>query len=241
MTKVQKLIANPHSRPKKRKAKKNGLLVSVGRAAALNPQKGKSVNNSEKKNPTKTSKNALVKVYAVEKKRNGRSSSDTSRSSRNPNFTVLGQAMKPMDILKLIGGVLIGVAGVKFATPMLPPSLTSNIGAKTVSSGVVAVVLGKGAETIDPVFGSGVLIGGGAQTVSMGLNAFLPDIGSRIALSGVRPGMGRLVQVNRPVPNNPFAAPIQIAAAASTPAAGAAVRRGVAAVYPNPYGRRLAA
>lgn len=120
-------------------------------------------------------------------------------------------------------GILVGVTITKMIPRYVPASITSSIG----SGGVMAVVIsavsawitGFALSKVDPEFGQAAMLGGFAQTISVGLNTFLPSVSGYLSL-------GDLVNGNFVVPQNPIRAGM---ASISAPAV-----RGMSA-YPSAY------
>ena len=144
------------------------------------------------------------------------------RNTRRRNPQLFGHTMGPADLAKTTLSVLVGVTIAKLVPPMLPASLTSSPAMRVIVTGVVAFLSGLGANKLGPDIGSGVLLGGLAQTASQALNAFVPSIGAQIGLSGGR-GMGYLVPGGFPVPQNPVNAAALAPAPAMIPVKGSGV------------------
>ena len=144
------------------------------------------------------------------------------RYRRNP--AIFGKS-SPKDLLKMAGGVVIGVAVTKMIPGWVPASIASSIP----SGGIMAVVIsaasawvtGFAIGKIDPELGQAAMLGGLAQTVSVAMNAFLPS-----SISGTF-SLGDLVNGNFVVPQNPFRNGMASAPAMSAPAA-----RGMSAYGP---------
>lgn len=122
------------------------------------------------------------------------------RHRRNP--AIFGRS-GGKDILKMIGGGLVGVTVTKLIPGFIPASITSTLGSGSVMaviiSGVSAWVAGFLAAKVDKEFGDAVMFGGFMQTGSVALNAFLPSVGGTFSL-------GDLVDGNFVVPQNPIRA-----------------------------------
>lgn len=120
------------------------------------------------------------------------------RHRRNP----FGSGFGTTDTLKYVAGLLVGVAVTKAGVPMLPFNTTSQPLAVAGSVGV-AFAAGWLASKFDPKMGQAVLFGGLAQAASVFLNAFVPPVGSYLALRGGR-GVGEFVPASFSVPQNPI-------------------------------------
>lgn len=124
---------------------------------------------------------------------------NSSIRRRNPMFG--GRSTKSM--LKIGGGVLLGVTITKMIPKYVPASISSSMG----SGGIMAVLIsavsafigGWAVSKVDPEVGEAVLWGGIAQTMSVALNAFLPTVSGTFSL-------GDLVSGNFVVPQNPIRA-----------------------------------
>lgn len=125
------------------------------------------------------------------------------RARRNPVSIFGHTGAKNLGML-LLGG-LVGVAATKFIPTLIPAGLipSSNIVRAAVSA-AAAYASGMAAEKfVNPTFGQAVAFGGYMQAASVALNAFLPSIGSRIGLNGMR----ELVPGQFSVPQNPLRLP----------------------------------
>lgn len=151
------------------------------------------------------------------------------RRRRNPVYgqSIFGGPLFGRNSLELMGGGLLGLVAAKFIPTMFPASITGGIGGsnigRVVISGVSAVVAGWAGSKVSVPLGQGMLFGGMIQTVSIALNAFLPQIYSQL-----NPSLGDLVSGQFPVPQNPIRAAAMMNAlpAASTMPAGGQVRMG---------------
>ena len=190
-------VANPR--------KRNAVLAALGMPVA-NPQGG-SMKKGKKKNKATTAgkkrnRAAVVSARpasAVHKagtpKRNGR-----RRGKRNP--VILGQSISTTDLAMALVAGLVGVTAAKMIPTMLPESIVGSDMGRIAATAVAAVGAGYVAKEINPKLGLFVAFGGGMQVMSIMLNRFLPTIGSRISLQGVRGGrrgVGTLVDTNTPI------------------------------------------
>ena len=127
----------------------------------------------------------------------------TYRRRRNPSLFGLNVGGNQM--AQAVLGGLIGVAAAKFIPSAIPINLGGGNVVRTLISGISAFIAGWAAQRfVGKTFGDAVLFGGLMQTGSVALNAFLPMIGQRLALSG----MGELVPTSGfVVPSNPVLAP----------------------------------
>lgn len=139
-------------------------------------------------------------VYMKAKKRN----SSRRRSRRNP-VSLFGSSMSTVQVAKVLGSGLLGVAATKAVLPMLPAAFTGSVLTRLVSGVVVAGALGyAGSKFISSDVGSGLLFGGLMQAVSEGLNSVIPPLPviGTIGLSGRR-GVGDFVPAKFTIPENP--------------------------------------
>lgn len=119
----------------------------------------------------------------------------------NPEAVQLfGRRFSAIELLKVFTGGLVGVAITKLVSARMPADLVGTPFAKVLTSGAIAFGQGYAGIRADAEFGAGMLFGGGMQTVSVALNGFLPELGSRISLQG----MGDLVQVDGINVQNPL-------------------------------------
>lgn len=193
---------NPRPKPAASGAKQNpALLVTLG---AINPKRRHTV-KAKKKNPStkRRASNPTRVIITAPKKKANMHSAPRVASAKNP--VIFGQNMKPVQLGKALAGSLIGVMICKLVPPMLPETIVGNQALRVLVTGAIAFGSGMAAQKADPVFGDGVMYGGLMQTVSIGLNTYLPSVGSRIALSGARrPGMGYVVPGQFGYPENPI-------------------------------------
>jgi hypothetical protein len=145
------------------------------------------------------------------------------RRRRRRNPSAMGHRAFSVDMVKMVGGGLLGVAITKLVASMIPASIKTSMGqfAPVLSAGVAAIVAGMAAQKfVGGALGDGIMFGGLMQTGSAALNAIAPGlkIGDYpVALSG----MGDLVEGRFAVPQNPLRPPygmIQAAAAVPTTA-----------------------
>ena len=210
MTRTKKVrIANP---AKLKKLKNSALLVSLSKAAAGAANPNKKRRTMKKKNShSKRSKNPAV--GAAPKKKSARKNPIVlvnKRRAKKRNPLLFGRQMNTLETVKLFGGGLVGVTVTKLVPAYLPiPELNSNPTMRVLVSGATAFLAGYFASKMNPDFGSAVMFGGGMQTLSVALNAFLPGVGSQIGLRGVRRGVGQVVTLPQPAlaPENPFRQP----------------------------------
>jgi hypothetical protein len=183
-------------------------------------------------NPRRVSKRTYVSVQPSHRRRRSKAANPRRRRHnahrrrsnvrRNPALFGYGRAT---DMVKLVGGGLVGVTAVKMAIPMVPAQFRSNPIMQVLASGALAWGAGWLAGKVDKTFGEAVLFGGLMQTGSFALNAFVPQVGRTLALSG----MGDLVRTTGfAVPSNPVRPFIQ----APPPRINAS---GLARAYPLAY------
>ena len=145
--------------------------------------------------------------------------------SRNPLASSISLS-RPAGIVQATVGVLVGVAATKAITAALPSNITSDALYSTAAATAIAAGLWWIGSFINPEFGAAAGLGGIAEAGSIGLNAFLPSIGSTLALSGRR-GQGDFVPGRYAVPQNPI-----LDAATGLPKRQAMV----VSAYPKAYG-----
>jgi len=158
-----------------------------------------------------------------------------NRRHHSKNPSLFGQSITSKGGLMILGGALTGVVVSKFAPTLLPSSLTGSLGTSsfgpTILTGAAALAAGFIAGKWDKGFGDAVLLGGLLQTVSVGLNAFLPSVYSQLGI-----GLGDLLPGQFAVPQNPIRA--GIAPPMPAPTAGGQARvtmNGLARAYGNAF------
>lgn len=124
------------------------------------------------------------------------------RRRRNPNL--FGRSVGTSQLGQAIIGGLIGVTAAKMIPAALPVNLTATPIMQIISTGASAWLAGMLAGRFSQPFGDAVFFGGMMQMGSIALNAFLPSVGGRIALNGMRGGLGELVSGAFAVPQNPL-------------------------------------
>lgn len=129
-------------------------------------------------------------------------------------------------MVEKIGGVLIGAAVTRTVVPALPAALRSNNAMATATSVGVALLAGWAGGKVSTDFGNAVMLGGLAQAASVALNAFVPQVGKVIGLSGRR-GTGDYVPAAFTVPQNP----VLLTGPGITTFAGAPARRAYGPAY----------
>lgn len=159
-------------------------------------------------------------LFLAPKASNGRK----KRRSSNPAF--FGANVTPVQVGEYVLGGLVGVTVNRVVLPLLPaPLIQSNIAA-TISAFGLAALEWWAASFINKNFGAAVGFGALMNAASQGLNAFVPQVGSTIGLSGYRRGTGDMVPARFAVPQNPILD-------ASVPNNGVAMR----SAYPPAYGQ----
>ena len=122
------------------------------------------------------------------------------RHHRNP--AIFGRS-GGKDLMKMIGGGMVGVTVTKMIPGLIPASITSTLGSGSIMAVLVSIasawVAGFLAAKVDKEFGDAVMFGGLMQAGSVALNAFLPSVGGTFSL-------GDLVDGNYVVPQNPIRA-----------------------------------
>lgn len=232
MTRTKKVrIANPA----KLKKLNSALLVSISKAAgAANPNKKRKTmkkKTSKKKNPAVGA--ASPKKSAPKKKNPIVITAKRRHAKKRSNPMLFGRNMNTLETLTVLGGGLVGVTVTKLVPAYLPiPDLTNNATLRVLVSGATAFLAGYFASKMKPDFGSAVMFGGGMQTLSVALNAFLPAVGSQFGLRGTRRGVGVVVPLPQApsAPENPFRPRLAPAPALAMPA-----KAGVSGVYSAQY------
>ena len=120
---------------------------------------------------------------------------------KNPTF--FGQSVSVAKMGEYIAGGLIGVTINRVVLPLLPAQVTSNNIFATVAAFALALAEWWAASWIDKDFGASVGFGALMNAGSQALNAFIPQVGSVISLSGRR-GVSDFVPGLFTVPQNPI-------------------------------------
>lgn len=157
----------------------------------------------------------------MRRSRNPRRRSVVSRR-RNPAF--LGGSVKPMKMVELVAGGLVGLGVNNLVMTALPSTLTANAFGAVASSVAVALASGYAAGFVDKEFGAAVAFGGLMASGQIAINQWIPSVGSTIGLSGLR-GFGDFVPGKFPVPQTPVVL-----------SAGGPMGGGASGAYPMPYG-----
>lgn len=208
------------------------LVVTLG---AINPHERKNSNMARKRKKSSTAKRRKVSVrrrsrrpamvanprhrYAAPRRRKVR-----RYSRRRNSSTVYGTSILSTNGLKMIGGGLLGVAGVKLVGRFIPAQFRIGGGlGDAVITGAIAVGLGSlTSRFASPVVGNAVTFGGLMYAGSLLLNSFAPNL--RIMdIPLTLNGMGTWAPARFPVPQNPIMAG-QMAVAAPANAASPTAR-----------------
>lgn len=194
----------------RRRRLSNPVLVTLG---TVNPSRRRNtkVARRRRRHPVaRRRRRRNARVVVVSRRANTRRRRRVSR--RNPrrvmrrqrrNPELFGHRVGSLNSVTMVFGGLIGVTAAKLLPTFLPASFISSPIMRVVTTGASAFVAGMIAGKVAPGMASAVLFGGLMQTVSVGLNVFVPSIGSSIGLSGRR-GMGDLVPGQFTVPQNPI-------------------------------------
>ncbi len=236
-------VVNPHRRPAKRRSAARrrsnaGNPAHMLTLGFLNPKRSHTVKVARRKkrrntrravrrsaaprstHRRRTRKRNSTRIVVMRPKSNHR-----RRRSRNPIF--FGSQASMSKMAEYVAGGLIGVAVNKAVLPMLPASLTgSNLMATATAVGV-ALAEWWVAGMLSKDFGAAVGFGGLMNAGSQALNAFVPQVGSFVSLSGYRGGVGDFVPARFSVPQNPV-----LDAGTGLPTNGALMH----SAYPPAYG-----
>ena len=156
-------------------------------------------------NPVRRRRRRVARAAPVRRRRRRNPVSRRRVTRRRRNPSLFGLNVGGNQMAQAVLGGLLGVAAAKFIPSVIPINLGGGNVVRTLISGISAFVAGwAGQKFVGKPFGDAVLFGGLMQAGSVALNAFLPMIGERIALSG----MGELVNTaGFVVPSNPVMAP----------------------------------
>lgn len=141
------------------------------------------------------------RISAAPRRRRRNATRIVVRRSNRRRRNQLGGAMAGQ-VQEIFGG-LVGVTATKFISNALPANLKSTPIMASLSSIGAAFAAGWLGGLWNRQFGAAVRFGGLMQAGSVLLNAFIPAIGSQLALQGMR-GLGDLVPGAYPVPQNPL-------------------------------------
>ncbi len=153
-------------------------------------------NNGVARRSTKRKGNTTRIIMMAPKKNKGR------RNRRRGNPIFFGANVTPVQMGQYVLGGLIGVTVNRVVMPMLPSALTSSNAFATLTAFGLALIEWWAASFIDKSFGAAVGFGALMNAANVGLNAFIPSVGSTIGLSGR--GTGDFVPARFTVPQNPI-------------------------------------
>lgn len=178
---------------KRRKSRKSHAhrATNVRRAKRRSSSRGK----------VSISAKSLMALARGRKNKGGRR---RTRRSSNPMASSISLS-RPSKIMEAGVGVLVGVAATKTIVSALPDKITSSPLYSSVAAAGIALAIWWGGSMLSPEFGAAAGLGGIAEAGSIALNGFLPDIGAKLALSGIggRGRMGDFVPGRFTVPQNP--------------------------------------
>ena len=104
------------------------------------------------------------------------------KKRRNPQF--LGTAVKPMKMVELVAGGLVGLGVNNLVLTALPATLTGNAFGAVAASIAIALASGYAGAFVDKEFGAAVAFGGLMAAGQIAINQWIPSVGSTIGLSG---------------------------------------------------------
>lgn len=162
-------LMNSAKRSKKVAAKKHKKKSSAHRATNVSHAHSKS-----RKGKVTVSARTLM-ALAKGAKQHPRASNPMAKSI---------ELHRPAQIVQAGVGVLVGVAATKAIVAALPTQVTQSAAYSTGAAAVVALGIWWLGSMVSPEFGAAAGLGGIAEAGSIALNGFLPDIGSKLALSG---------------------------------------------------------
>src|SRR5271165_3166347 len=140
------------------------------------------------------------------------------RRRRNPQF--LGGSVKPMKMVELVAGGLVGLGVNNLVMTALPATLTGNAFGAVASSVAIALASGYAGGFVDKEFGAAVAFGGLMAAGQLAINQWIPSVGSSIGLTGLRD----FVPGRFPVPQTPVVL-----------SSGGPMGGGVTSAYPAAY------
>jgi hypothetical protein len=172
--------------------------------------------NRKAKGGKKSKKNGGVSLATV-KAMFSKKKSKKTKSKGNPSF----MGMRATEIVGDSLAVALAVTGAKLLPPMFPAGwVATDLGRFLTTLGVSA---GQVVAThfLFPKYTRPVMLGGGAQTLSVGLNPILRHVSSNITLGRIRQrrGMADFVNANFPEPHNPIYNRMITSGMATTPGA----------------------
>lgn len=234
LTRVTKVVTGARQNPFRKRARKSvvGNPAHMLTLGWINPHKRRT---AVAKKAKKKNAHRRRSTTSVARRTNGKRRSNTTRiimmapkknhrrGKRRGNPVFFGANVTPMQMGQYVLGGLIGVTVNRVVLPMLPSALTASSAFATLSAFGLALLEWWAASMIDKSFGAAVGFGALMNAANVGLNAFVPQVGSTIGLSGR--GTGDFVPARFTVPQNPILD-------AGTPGGGAAQR----SAYPMAYG-----
>jgi hypothetical protein len=150
-------------------------------------------------------------------------SKNPHRKRKNPMF--LGSSVKPMKMVELVAGGVVGLGVNNLAMAAMPATLTGNAFGAVAASVAVALASGYAGGFIDKEFGAAVAFGGLMAAAQIAIAQWIPSVGSTIGLSGR--GTGDLV-AGKVVPGYLLTPGINLTS-------GGPMGGGVTSAYPAPY------
>jgi len=153
-----------------------------------------------------------------------KSSNPHKKRRKNPQF--LGTAVKPMKMVELVAGGLVGLGVNNLAMAALPTALTGNAFGAVAGSVVIALASGWAGAFVDKEFGAAIAFGGLMAAGQIAINQWIPSVGSTIGLSGR--GTGDFVG-GKVVPGGLLSSGITMNAG------GNSMGGGPTSAYPAPY------
>jgi hypothetical protein len=166
------------------------------KAKKKNSHRRRSTSTSVARQSTKRKGNTTRIIMMAPKKNKGR------RNGRRGNPVFFGANVTPIQMGQYVLGGLIGVTVNRVVLPMLPSALTGSNAFATLTAFGLALLEWWAASLIDKSFGAAVGFGALMNAANVGLNAFIPSVGSTIGLSGR--GTGDFVPARFTVPQNPI-------------------------------------
>lgn len=184
---------SPNVATKKKKYKKS----HAHRASSVRSAKKRSSSRGK----VSISAKSLMALARGKKNKGGRRRG--AHRSRNPMASSISLS-RPSKIMEAGVAILVGVAGTKAIVSALPDKVTSSPLYSSIAAAAIALGIWWTGSMLSPEFGAAAGLGGIAEAGSIALNGFLPDIGAKLALSGVSRGrLGDFVPGSFTVPQNP--------------------------------------
>lgn len=202
--------------PKRKRRSNPGVLVTLGptnparKRARKKGGKKTTMRKARRRTTTRRRRRRNTSVATVSNRRRTyrrrrrinpyRRRRTVRRRRRNPDL--FGTNVSTTKLMQAAVGGIVGVTVAKLVPPALPAAMVSTPAMRIIATLGTALLGGYIAGQMDKTVGQGVMFGGLMQTLSLSLNAFIPQVGQHVGL-GRRRGMGAITPGGFNTPYNP--------------------------------------